>query len=309
MYYFIINPHSKTGQAKIYWKELRQILDFNKIIYEEYETKGRGHATKLASQICREKQGTKQIIIVGGDGTANEVINGITGYRDVILGYIPLGSSNDLARGLKLPKDPKQALNIILHPKYYQYVDHGILTMNDTNKSRRFAVSSGMGFDAAVCKDALISPIKNILNRIKLGKLTYILIAIKQIFTMKPVEADIIVDDKQHIHVKNLIFIASLIHKYEGGGLLIAPNANYKDKQLSVCLVSDLSRLKILLLMPTIFFGKHTKIKGIHMIDCRTIQIKTKRPIMVHTDGEVLGLHNDLTLQCYKEQIKMPVQQ
>lgn len=307
MYYFIINPHSKTGQAKKYWKELRQILDSNQIQYKAYFTRERGHATILASQICNQIEGIKQIIIVGGDGTANEVINGLSRYSEVILGYIPLGSSNDLARGLNLPQSPKQALNIITHPKCYHSVDHGIITMNDTKISRRFAVSSGIGLDAAICSDVQISQFKKILNKLKAGKLIYILIALKQIFTQQPVEAEIIVDSFQHIHIKKLVFITSLIHKCEGGGLLMAPNANYTDQRLSVCLVSDLSRFKMLVLMPTIFFGKHTKIKGVSMIDCNTVQVKTKRPMTVHTDGEVIGMHTDLTLSCYHEQIKMPI--
>jgi YegS/Rv2252/BmrU family lipid kinase len=309
MYYFIINPHSKTGLAKEHWNILKQFLDEHHIQYEAYFTKGIGHATKIANELCTTIAGTKQIIIVGGDGTANEVINGLSNYHEVLLGYIPLGSSNDLARGLKLPKDPKQALELIIHPKFYRPIDHGQLTLNNMNKTRRFAVSSGIGFDAAVCKAALTSPLKSVLNTIKLGKLTYILLAIKEILTCPHVDAEIIVDSFEHIHVKNLVFIASHIHKYEGGGLLVAPDAKDDDQKLSVCLVSNIPRMKMLFLMPTIFFGKHTKIKGIRMINCKTLQVKTNQPVYVHTDGEIAGKHNDFTLTCYNEQIRMPVGQ
>jgi diacylglycerol kinase family enzyme len=98
-----------------------------------------------------------------------------------------------------------------------------------------------------------------------------------------------------------------MIHKYEGGGLLMAPEAKDNDKRLNVCLVSDIPRIKMLFLMPTIFFGKHTKLKGIRMIDCKTIQVKTKQPVYVHTDGENVGFHHDFTLTCCDEQIRMPV--
>lgn len=307
MYYFIINPHSKTGHAKELWNILKQFLDEHQLQYEAYFTKRIGHATEIAKKICTTITGTKQIIIVGGDGTANEVINGLNNYSEVLLGYIPLGSSNDLARGLKLPKDPKQALELIIHPKFYRSIDHGQLTLNNSNKTRRFAVSSGIGFDAAVCNEVLTSPLKKILNSIKLGKLTYILIAVKQILTYPHIDAEVIVDSIEHIHVKDLFFIASHIHKYEGGGLLVAPDAKDDDQQLSVCLVSNVPRIKMLFLMPTIFFGKHTKIKGVRMINCKTLQVKTKQPAIVHTDGEIAGLHNDFTLTCYAEQIRMPV--
>ncbi len=309
MYYFIINPHSKTGRAKELWNILKQFLDEHQIQYEAYFTKEVGHATKIAERLCTTIAGTKQIVIVGGDGTANEVINGLSNYNEVLLGYIPLGSSNDLARGLKLPKDPKEALELIIHPKFYRFVDHGQLTFNKTKETRRFAVSSGIGFDAAVCENILTSPLKKVLNKIKLGKLTYILVAVKQILTYPHVEAEIIVDSFEHIHVKKLVFIASQIHKYEGGGLLMAPDAKDDDQQLSVCMVSNISRFKILFMMPTIFFGKHTKIKGIRMITCKTLQVKTKHPVVAHTDGEIAGYHDDFTITCYSDQVRMPVGQ
>lgn len=228
MYHFIINPHSKTGRAKSIWLELKKKLDDQSVEYKSYMSKKQGDAAKICSKICSYK-GTKKIIIIGGDGTANEVLNGIQDPSNVILGYIPLGSGNDLARGLKLPKNPLMVLDLILHPVLFRYVDHGITTVNDTKQNHRFAVSSGIGYDAAICQEAQTSPLKKLLNKLHLGKLTYILIAIKQVFTHQQTEADIIIDQHKHIHTKRLIFMASLIHKYEGGGLLMAPNAKDYD--------------------------------------------------------------------------------
>lgn len=303
MYHFIINPHSKTGKAKELWLGLRQRLEKEQINYQEYFTTSRGHATQLAKEICTKEEGPKTIIIVGGDGTANEVINGIESYQDVLLGYIPMGSSNDLARGLTLPKNPEKALERILNPKAIRQIDHGLVTLED-GSTHRFSVSSGIGYDAAVCHVALTSKIKNVLNKFGLGKLTYIIIAIKEIFATKPIDATVIADGKIY-PVKNLMFMASLIHKCEGGGLLMAPNAVDSDQKLSICMVSNLSKFKILLLMPTIFIGKHTKFKGVDMITCETVSIETSSPLVVHTDGEILGFHTQLTLTCSKEQVRM----
>ncbi|MDD5935062.1 MAG: diacylglycerol kinase family lipid kinase [Clostridiales bacterium] len=305
MYHFIINPHSKTGHAMKYWKELSQILDNRKVKYQAYFTKQRKDATNIARKICEDHKGIKKIIIVGGDGTANEVINGLNNNNEILLGYIPLGSSNDLARGLKLPKDPKAALEIILNPKEFRYVDHGTLKLNDTKQSCQFAVSSGIGYDAAVCNQALTSPLKHLLNKLHMGKLVYILIAIKQIFVHQPAKADIIIDDHRHIHTDRLIFMASMIQKYEGGGLPMCPTAKDNDQKLTICLVTNMKPGKVLLLMPSIFFGKHIHFRGIQMIDCRKVEVKTNKPMVVHTDGEIVGFHDDITLSCTPTQIRM----
>lgn len=303
MYHFIINPHSKTGKSKELWLGLRQRLENEHIDYQEYFTTGRGHATQITKEICARDNEKKTIIIVGGDGTANEVINGIDNYKDILLGYIPMGSSNDLARGLLLPKKPEDALDRVLNPQKIRSVDHGQVTFED-GFSRRFSVSSGIGYDAAVCHVALTSKIKNVLNKFGLGKLTYFIIAIKEIFITKPTDATVIADGITY-SVKNLVFLASLIQKCEGGGLLMAPDASDSDRKLSVCMVSNLSKIKILFLMPTIFFGKHTKIKGVQMLTCDSIYIHTKSPLLVHTDGEVHGHHTEITLSCTKEQVNI----
>lgn len=307
MYHFIINPHSRTGKARILWNQLKEELVLRKVKYKEYFTERSGHATIIAKSICEENQGIKNIIIVGGDGTANEVINGIDSYKEVVLGYIPTGSSNDLARGLQLPKNPQEALGHILNPRHFQLVDHGIITYLDNNSSHKFAVSCGIGYDASICKEALRSKAKKVLNKIGLGKLTYLIIGIKQIFQNIPTDAEIIIDGKRHMIIKNVLFIASMIHKYEGGGLLMAPTAKANDRKLTVCIVADIPKLKILFLMPTIFFGKHTLIKGVQLFDCSTLEITTRNPSVVHTDGEFGDYHKHVRLSCTEEQIRMMV--
>lgn len=305
MYYFIINPHSRTGKARKLWAGLKEELELKNVEYIEYFTEYSGHATLIAKEICNKNSGIKNIIIVGGDGTANEVINGIESYQDVVLGYLPTGSSNDLARGLGLPKDPMEALEHILNPKQFYYVDHGIIENLDTNTKHKFAVSCGLGYDASVCKEVLHSKAKKLFNKIGLGKLTYIVIAVKQVFSTIPVNAELIIDNTKRVTVKNMLFAASMIHKYEGGGLLMAPSAKSNDRKLTVCIASDIPKLKVLLLMPTIFFGKHIRIKGIQLLDCSTLEIKTASKTVVHTDGEYRDFHNHVRLSCTSNQVRM----
>ena len=97
-YYFIVNPGSRTGRGKGIWNSLEDKVKAAGIEYEVFCTKKAGDATEYAKKICEEHPEMKRIIMVGGDGTANESINGLENYGHFELGYVPTGSSNDLAR-------------------------------------------------------------------------------------------------------------------------------------------------------------------------------------------------------------------
>ena len=127
MYHFLVNPKSSSGRGIRFWWIVKNELDKREIAYSVVFTKHTGHATELTRQICTENEGIKNIVVLGGDGTMNEVINGIDDYSGVLLGYIPSGSSNDLARSLKIPKDPVEALDNILKPVRFQYLDLGLI--------------------------------------------------------------------------------------------------------------------------------------------------------------------------------------
>lgn len=306
MYHFIINPKSSSGRGIRYWWTVKNELDNQSIPYTSHFTKYAGHATELAEQICGSTPGVKNLIIIGGDGTVNEVINGILDYNNLILGYIPSGSSNDLARSLNIPKDPLQALSNILKPKKFQYLDYGEMNFPKTEiKPRKFACSSGIGYDANVCLEVQVSPTKRKLNRFGAGKFIYLLIAIKQIISLKHVSGTIIVDDIKKGNFQNILLVSSMIHKYEGGGLLIAPEADPTDQKLSICLVYGLSRLKIALLLPTILFGKHIHVKGVETFHCNKIEVILDQDAAIHTDGEIPAIGSHIVVQSSNEQIRM----
>lgn len=115
MLYFIVNEKSKSGNAKQIWKEIEEVLKVRNVSYQAFVSEYRGHAGKLAAEICAMDDNDICLVAVGGDGTANEVINGITDFEKVRFGVIPTGSGNDLARGLLLSKDPKNGAIHILN--------------------------------------------------------------------------------------------------------------------------------------------------------------------------------------------------
>lgn len=306
MYYFIVNPKSKSGRGLAVWNTIKQELDEKKVNYKYFVTTHKTHAAKFTKHICNENDGIKYIVAVGGDGTVNEIINGINDYSKVILGYIPTGSGNDLAKGLKLSLDPIEALNSILNSTRYLQVDHGEMTFLDSDTvTKRFCTSSGIGLDASICIKGLNSRAKYLLNKIGLSRIIYGLITLKKIFTLKLVNATVIVDGKKQTYEK-VAFITSLIQKSEGGGLLMAPNAKYNDRKLSVFMIHGMSKIKLLCCLAVLFVGKKPKFKGVTSFDCSKIEIITDSKLKVHVDGKLAGSSNHLVNTCYKDQIRMP---
>lgn len=305
MYYFIINPNSRSGNGIKIWHSVKKELDSLQVPYTSYFTKYNLHASHIAEEICKSTSGVKNIVVLGGDGTMNEVINGIKNYDDVILGYIPSGSSNDLARSLGLPKDPIEGLKNILTPNRFQYVDMGYVNASSNDIQRKFSVSSGLGYDAQTCVETNRSRLKKIFNKYGLGKLTYIIIALKVLMTTSFVDAVVTIDNKTTKSFKQVLLVTSMIHKYEGGGLKIAPAANPYDGYLSVCIVHGLSRLKILTLLPTLLFGKHTGFKGVETFDCKTLEVVVNEPAALHVDGEVPGTVNHINISCITKQLRI----
>ena len=148
MYTFIVNPNARTGLGHQVWSELEAELQAQNIQYQVFFTKYQNHATKITRELTNTSEPCT-LVVLGGDGTINEVIDGIENFSSVTLGYIPIGSSNDFSRGMCLSSDSKTALKHILSPTDFSYINIGNLEYGSVK--RRFAVSAGIGFDAQVC--------------------------------------------------------------------------------------------------------------------------------------------------------------
>ncbi len=302
MYYFIVNPNSRTGKGKKIWNELEPLIIEKQIDYQVFFTEYNGHGSQIAKNIT-QKQSPCNIIVLGGDGTVNEVVNGIQDFEKVVFGYIPTGSSNDFARSLSLPVNPKKALETILSPQKITDTDIGVLRYG--KKTRYFAVSSGMGFDAAICLAAFDSRIKKILNHLKLGKLTYAGLALQQLVSFRPKKMTITVDGIKKHSFEKVYFAAIMNQRYEGGGLKLTPQARTDDGVLDLCVIEGYSKLAILYLLPTAFSGSHTKYKGVHIYSGHHISLSTETKTPVHTDGEYCQVQTSVEAACAPK--KLPV--
>ena len=290
MIYFIVNPHSRSGKALDIWRELERTLTDKNIEYSYFFTDYIGHAIKLAEDITSKASADTPIklVILGGDGTVNEVYNGIRNHRYVTLGYIPTGSGNDFARGLKLPRDPKEALENILNSENTQRIECGIASVS--GKQRRFAVSCGMGYDATITCRVGNSKIKKAFNKIGLGKLVYTFFGVLQVFKNPRTSADIYIDGELALHAKRLYFASIHVLKYEGGGFPFAPHANPSDGLLSVSIFHDTTRLGFAINLISSIFTKHIGHKGVTAFQCKTCTVKASKNNHTHTDGEDFGL-------------------
>ncbi|MCL2253270.1 MAG: diacylglycerol kinase family lipid kinase [Lachnospiraceae bacterium] len=311
MYHIIVNPAAKSGRGRKLWFRIESELIKRKVPYEVYFSKQAGfvikHVKELTQNYNKENHPEPlKLIILGGDGTINETLQGIDDFSRVEIGYIPTGSSNDMARDLKLPKDSLEILNTIISGKTRHVMDIGAVSFNDGRAPRYFAVSSGMGFDAAVCVDVFTSKLKKALNKVGLGKLIYLAIALKQIITAKKVSANIYLDNNEEpIHYQKFLFAAGMVHKYEGGGFKFCPDADHTDGLLDICVVGNLPKVIIPFALPASFAGKHFIFPGVDSYRCKTMRIEVSKPLWIHTDGEIEAPTKKVEMTCYQQKLHM----
>ena len=301
MYCFIVNPKSSSSKGQQKWDIIEAELKKHQTVYKVFFTTHAGHASLLAADICTTYQQVT-LIAVGGDGTANEVLNGIPRLEEVTFGYIPTGSSNDLARATGIPSNPISALNLILSPK--QFLTMNICVTTAKGKSKRFFVSTGIGYDAAICHEALHSKLKNTLNKFGLGKLTYLGIALKRLLLLKPFPVELTLDDEKVLYYPQTFFVTTMNHKYEGGGFMFCPAADCQDDLVDICVIEAMSKRKVLGLLPSAFKGNHVKHHCVHTYRCKKVQIKTLHPQPVHTDGESYDFQDIMSVTLTDECLK-----
>lgn len=298
MIYLIVNQAAKTGKAIGVWKEVRTYLNDWHVEYKAFRTQYAGHARKLAKQISSLPEDDIRIVVVGGDGTMNEVINGIVDFERVKVGLIPAGSGNDFAKGANITMDVEQNLrNIVFNENIYA-CDLGIVTYEGCKTPRYFAISSGYGFDAIVCKMTNESKLKKTLNKFGLGKLAYITIAIKTLLSMSTCRASVKLDGRSTVGFNQLVFSASMNARAEGGGIPMTPRAKMNDGKLSLCTVHDIPAWRTFFVVPFLMIGKHEKFRCFSIKEYESMDVVLSKPMTLHADGEFLANTDKMRFEC-----------
>ncbi len=317
MYYFIVNRTGGSGRAAGTWHKVRMMLRNNNIEYKAFLTKYEGHATVLAKNISKLPDDEIKLVVVGGDGTINEVINGITDFSRISLGVIATGSANDFINGLDIPRDTEDAVKRILDPRDDLKIDIGRVTA-DGRRPRYFAISCGMGLDAIVCKKAQTSKLKRMLNRMNIGSLTYVVLTVINLFTMEyikarvryrmsdgPSNADYNSDGTVTENYEKLIFLAAMNLPAEGGNVPMRPDALPDDGKLSALVADGISKPRAFLNLPRLVASKHQNVKGFHFEDAKYIDVQLAKPAVLHVDGEYYGDVSSISIECCANQLKL----
>jgi diacylglycerol kinase (ATP) len=268
----IINPISGTGGrldvARARAEKAAALLLAHGIEPEVFLTERMGHARELA--VAAVSHGASLVIAWGGDGTVNEVAS-VLAFGPAVLGVIPSGSGNGLARELGIPFEPEKALAVALGDRE-RVIDAGELD------GRLFFNIAGIGLDARVAHEFAAGGL------VRRGFARYLEITARELFTYQPDEHTIVTDGQPQRERALLIAIANA--RQYGNGAIIAPQARVDDGQLDVVVVAHRSPLRALLQVPRVFLGQIARVPGVTIRRATEVEITSARQVLYHVDGE-----------------------
>ncbi|MBO1003285.1 diacylglycerol/lipid kinase family protein [Pseudogracilibacillus auburnensis] len=285
MYIFIMNPIAGKGRAKTIYAKLQKNEYFQKLNTVSFCTKYKGHAEEIAKSLHRKYRETDitLIVVIGGDGTMHEVINGLKN-KQIPISFIPSGSGNDFARGTSTPKNINKLMqNIYETNTSVPYWFGSYLSKN--GEKRNFVNCLGFGFDAVVAQQANQSKIKKVFNRLRCGSLVYLYALIRSLFTFKPFIIKMELDQRTKVF-KRCFLLTINNHPYFGGGMKINPQARNNGEHFSILVIDSISKWKVLALFFTVFFGKHLHFKEVSTYTAQKITCYANHSIPYQVDGE-----------------------
>ena len=286
---FITNPAAGSGKSQLALPIIKRIMDASGHTYEIKETTAPAHAAELARAAA--ESGSRIVAGVGGDGTVQEIVAGLTG-TNAALAIIPAGSGNDVIRSLNpslaIQKNfaarVEQFLQMLL-TKTPQTID--VIRMNGFH----FLNIGSVGIDAEIVTRA--AGLKK-----TFGKAAYLAGTLQSTFTYKPKRVCIECDGQ--VIDRDLSLAAVSNGQFYGGGFNISPGANMADGQITLCVIDKLSRFMFGALFPLVLFGAHTKLKQVQYINCEHVTIHYDGTLPVNLDGNIYNLKAPLSFDIVK---------
>ncbi len=267
----IVNPTAGRGRLGRQLPQLDSWLKSLGLKYELATTDAPGHASELAAEAA--SRGWETVVAVGGDGTMNEVLNGIID-TPAHMGFIPAGTGNDFARTLGIPLNMKKAAEVLASGKTVP-MDIG----RDTDGC--FSIILGLGFPSDVMHH--VNTTKNIFR----GSLAITVSILQVVNKLQPYPVHIQMDDNSFSATVMGIFILNT--RFTGGGLQIAPHAVYDDGLLDVVVMHEMKKTNFLRTLPKAYKGTHLSNPAVEVFRTTKISVTSAEPMAKLFDGNVFG--------------------
>jgi YegS/Rv2252/BmrU family lipid kinase len=285
-WFAIVNPEAGSGKGLKDWPFIKILLEKEGIEFDFHLTERKYHAVELTVWAIRKNY--KMILVVGGDGTLNEVVNGVFIQKqhptsDITIGVIGVGTGNDWQRSFSIPANYEDNVRAIKNERtILQDVGRVDYFESRIRHIRYFANAAGAGFDADVA--FATNKLKESGRR---GKFLYILSLLKTLINYRYTMASVSVDQTK---INGKIFSVTLgIGKYNGGGMMQVPNAQPDDGLFDITIIKKIRRFEVIRNMYRLYNGtilNHPKISG---YQAKTASITSKPPVYLEVDGESLG--------------------
>ncbi len=284
---FIVNKFSGGGyQPQLEGRIMQACKDLEVEGTIEF-TRGRGHATELAQAAVRDNS-VQLVVAVGGDGTANEVAQGLL-HSDTIMGIVPKGSGNGLARHLGIPMKTVDAINALFQSQAIgmdTFTVNGKLSLN----------VSGIGFDGHVAN--LFA------NRTKRGLQGYAKVTMNEFVRFSEFEAEVTTEDTTI--TRNTFVIAIANSSQYGNNARIAPAASVCDEILHVCFLKKVPAYRLDFIYK-FFAGTIEGTSFCEFLETRNMKIRLSSPMAYHVDGEACGTNSEFDIELLPHSLRMMV--
>jgi len=273
----VVNPAAGGGRTARVWRRLRDLMAAT-LPAEHVETRAAGDGERLARQAAAA--GAPLVVAVGGDGTLNEVVNGVRSVGSTAaVGAVLTGRGCDACRNFGVPRDPVAAVRALADGGDARF-DLGCAEWAD-GRRRWFTISAGAGFDAAVARRA-----QSVRAR---GTLPYLAAVMASITQHRAIATTLELDGEREPSMP-LTAVVAANGRWFGGGMKIAPHADVADGLLDVVVLGALGRLELLRWLPTIYPGTHVRHPRVSVRRARSLRVDAVVPLPTHVDGEPIGV-------------------
>jgi YegS/Rv2252/BmrU family lipid kinase len=297
----IVNKAAGAGKTERDWPEIEVLLKKHGIRFEPYFTNRRLHASIIARK--KLKEGYSKIIVVGGDGTMNEVINGLFSQQtisttEVMLGMISVGTGNDWARMFNIPAGYEEAVKTIKQQRTF-IQDAGLVSYRKNGKEwkRYFINIAGMGFGARVTERT-----NRMKERGKNSPWLYFYNIFTSLMRYRSLKARIEMDGK--CYQRSIFSMNVGICKYNGGGMIQVPHAVADDGLYSITLIKKMGRLNVLANVKRLYNGTIVMHSHVETYLAQSVQIDGSPKLQIETDGESLG-HGPLSFSIIPRSVRV----